>query len=387
MPLLKVLIAHNRYREPGGEDAAVERDRALLASLGHEVATWYRDNDELARPAARALAGWRAAYSWPARHAFAARLAEDRPDLVHVHNLVPRLSPSILDACREAGVPTVMTLHNYRIACANGLLLRDGRVCELCLGGNPWHAVRHACYRGSRPASLAVARMIARARRTRTWQTRVDRFVALTQFAKAKLIEAGLPAERVRVRANFVDDPGAPDATKPRSGFLFAGRLSVEKGIATLIEAGLRAAIALDVAGDGPQAGVVFAAASERIRPLGRLNATEVAAAMGRACALVVPSLYYEGFPLVVAEAYAAGLPVIASRIGSLAELVEDGVTGLLARPGDADDLAERLRFAEANPAVMARMGMAARARYERLYAPAPCADRLLAIYAEAIGT
>ena len=379
---MKILIAHNAYREPGGEDAAVLRDRDLLLARGHAVDLWLRSNERLDGALERAMAGWRVAFDAGARDAFAARIALDRPAIVHVHNLVPRLSPAILDAARAARVPVVMTLHNYRVACANGMLLRDGRVCELCLGGNPWHAVRHACYRDSRLASLAVARMIARARRERTWHTKVDRFIALSDFAKAKLIEAGLPEDRIAVRGNFVADPGPPDAAAPRAGFLFVGRLSPEKGIATLIAAAGRAGVALSIAGDGPLAGTLGGA----VRRLGRLEPAAVARAMAGALALVVPSLGYEAFPLVVAEAYAAGLPVIASRLGALAELVEDGVTGLHAAPGDADELAARLRWAEGNRDAMARMGRAARARYEATMAPGPAGDRLLAVYDQAMG-
>jgi glycosyltransferase involved in cell wall biosynthesis len=377
---LRVLIAHNTYRLAGGEDAAVERDRAMLEALGHTVEVWRPSNDAIDGPAARALAGWRAAYSRPARAALAARLAESRADIVHVHNLLPLLTPSILDAAREARAAVVMTLHNYRVACANGLLLRDGKVCELCLGGRPWHAVRHACYRDSRLASLAVARMIARARAERTWHTKVDRFIALTDFARAKVIEAGLPGTRIAVRGSVVDDPGPPGAG-PREGFLFVGRLGPEKGIDTLLDAAGRAGVALDIAGDGPLAASVRAAG--HVRWLGQLDPTAVRAAMRRARALVVPSVCYEAFPLVIAEAYACGLPVIASRLGSLAELVEDGVTGLLAAPGDAADLAGVLGRADA--ATMAAMSRAARHRYERAMTPAIGAERLLAIYAEAI--
>lgn len=379
---LRVLIAHNAYRQPGGEDAAVARDRAMLEARGHRVETWCPSNETIDGPVARALAGWRAAYSRPARAALAARLAAWPADIVHVHNLLPLLTPSILDAARDAGAAVVMTLHNYRVACANGLFLRDGRVCELCLAGHPWHAVRHACYRDSHLASLAVARMIARARAAGTWRAGVDRFIALTGFARAKAIQAGLPEDRVAISGNVVEDPGVP-AERPREGLLFVGRLSVEKGIEVLLEAAARAGVAIDIAGDGPLAGSVRG--HGQARWLGRLDAAGVHAAMGRTRALVVPSIYYEGFPMVIAEAYARGLPVIASRLGSLAELVEDGVTGLHAAPGHAADLAATL--ARAGTLDLATMGRAARRRYEASMTPEHGARRLLAVYDEALAT
>ncbi len=380
---MKILVVHNAYREPGGEDAVVAREVALLGAHGHAVATWIADNSAIEGPIPAALAGLRAAYSRPARDALAARLAADRPDLVHAHNLFPRLSPSIYDAARAARVPVVQTLHNYRLVCPAATLLRDGRPCELCVTGSAYQAVRYACYRGSRLGSFAVARMVERHRRAGTWTTKVDRFIALTAFARGRLVAGGLPADRVTVSGNFVADPGPAPAGTKREGLLFVGRLSEEKGIRPLLAAAALAGVGLRLAGDGPLAALVRAAPG--ITALGRLGPAAVRAEMARATALVLPSLWYEAFPLVLVEAFAAGLPVIASGLGSLAELVEDGVTGRHVAPGSAAALAQALRWAVDNPTVLAAMGAGARETFLAKHTPDAAYARLAAIYDEVL--
>ncbi|MFQ5785440.1 MAG: glycosyltransferase [Alphaproteobacteria bacterium] len=381
---MKVLIAHNTYQQIGGEDAVVAAEHALLEAHGHAVETFGASNHAIDGPWSQLCTAFRAPYSPAARDALARRLASGRPDIVHVHNFFPLLTPSIYDACRAAGVPVVQTLHNYRLICPVATLRRNGAVCERCVTGSAYHAVLHGCYRGSRPGTLAVARMVERHRARGTWRERVDRYIALTGFARNKFVEGGLPAERIAVKPNFVAGEPPEEMPAARGGALFVGRLSPEKGIATLLAAWRGLDIPLRIAGDGPLDAAVRAAASPAITPLGRIDARAVAHEMRRAGFLVVPSEWYEGFPMVIVEAYARGLPVIAARLGSLAEIVEDGVTGLHAAPGDPADLAARVRWAAANPEALARMGAAARARYEARYTPEANYAMLAAIYAEA---
>ncbi len=383
---MKVLFAHNAYRQPGGEDAVVAAERALLAEHGHTVSLHAASNDGIAGLPARIEAAIRAPHSTTACDALARRLADERPDVVHVHNFFPLLTPSLYDACRAAGVAVVQTLHNYRLICPAATLTRAGKPCELCVRGSAYQSVLYRCYRGSRLGTFAVARMVERHRKRGTWHDRVDRFIALTRFAKRKFVEGRIPAAKIAVKPNFFVErhgDGAPPAQ--RKGALFVGRLSAEKGLGTLIEAWRGIDLPLRIAGDGPLLDTLRATAPPSVSVLGPLGSAEVAAEMRRAAFLVLPSQCYEGFPMVVAEAFSRGLPVIASRLGSLAEIVEDGVTGLHFTAGDGADLAATARRAATDADAIARMGAAARARYEERYTAEANYPMLLAIYEQAI--
>jgi len=385
---MKILVVHNAYQQRGGEDAVVESEVALLRAAGHEVREYRRHNNELddmgtARAAADTL--------WSRRTAsdLGALLAAWRADVLHVHNTFPLISPSLYWAAASARVPVVQTLHNFRLLCPQAMLLREGRVCRDCVGRVPLPAVRHGCYRGSRAETAVLASMLVLHRGLGTWQRKVQRYVALNEFCRDEFVLGGLPAERIAVKPNFVESPptagGASGAAVTvRSGLLFVGRLAPEKGVTLLAEAasGLPAGT-VAVAGSGPLADQVRQAPG--LQPLGGLAPTAVADAMARSLALVMPSLWFENFPRTLVEAYAAGLPVIASRLGAMAELVQDGVTGLLAEPGDARDWAFKMRWALDHPAEMGRMGAAARARYEALYTPQRNLAQLLDIYEQAV--
>lgn len=380
---MRILIAHNTYTERGGEDAVVANEGALLAAHGHAVDLMTVCNADLPGRGDQLVALWRAPYSKYGRRRMADSIAAFRPDIVHVHNFFFRLTPAIYDACAEAGVPVVQTLHNFRLFCAGATLFRAGRVCEACLGRSPWRGAWHRCWRDSRLGTLAVARMIDVQRRRNTWNTKVDRFVALTAFAREKFIAAGLPADRIFVKPNFVADPGPldPGAEDPRAGALFVGRLSAEKGITTLLSAWANIELPLSIVGDGPLRRLVEASVGPNIIYRGRLAAEGVREAMRRARFLVMPSEWYEGFPMVIAEAFANDLPVVTSRLGAMAELIEDGTTGLLVRPGDAADLAARVRWAAAHTDVMRQIGRRARQVYEVKYSPDANYRQLVAVY------
>ncbi|MCC7258115.1 MAG: glycosyltransferase family 4 protein [Gammaproteobacteria bacterium] len=385
---LRVLVVHNHYQHRGGEDAVVESEVDLLQRHGHEVRLYSRHNDELA-----GIAAPRAALQaiWSSRTMTDLRrlLGELPADVVHVHNVVPLVSPSVFWAARHAGVPVVQTLHNFRIACPQAMFLRDGRVCEDCLGRVPWRAVAHGCYRHSTAQSAVLALMLAAHRVAGTWDRKVSRYIALNDFCRRKFIEAGLPPARIVVKPNFVDIAKGQDLaaggaeSAPRRG-LFVGRLSPEKGVTLMLDA-LRCVpgVTLDVAGDGP--GLAQVQSHESAHALGALSQDDVLHRMRAAAYLVLPSLWYENFPRTLVEAFACGLPVIASRLGALAELVDDGRTGLLFEPGNSRDLSEKIAWAEANPAAMRRMGDAARAEYVARYTPERNYELLMSIYEEAM--
>ncbi|MFZ5576454.1 MAG: glycosyltransferase family 4 protein [Pseudomonadota bacterium] len=381
MTASRVLVVHNAYQHRGGEDTVVEAEIALLRIHGHEVETYFRSNDDVRGMSAPALARQTV---WSSRTVseLEALLQRFRPSVIHVHNTFPLVSPSLYWAAARAGIPVVQTLHNFRLLCLNALFLREGKVCEDCMGRLPWRGVARACYRGSRAASAALASMLTLHRVLGTYQSKVARYIALNEFCRAKFIEGGLPAGRVVVKPNFVDFP-APEPG-PRAGLLFVGRLSAEKGIATLAAAmATLTGASLRVAGDGPEATLLDGVPG--VLRLGSLPGDAVRAEMARATALVVPSIWYENFPRTIVEAFACGLPVIASRLGALADIVTDGETGLLFEPGDPRDLAAKLAWAQANPERMAEMGRRARAQYEAEFSVEVNYRRLIAIYAEAV--
>ena len=228
---MRVLAVHNHYQLPGGEDAVFAAETRALEDAGHEVERFTIDNHSIDGSVAAIKAAGSAIYNLRTRRSVAERIAAFRPDVMHVHNLFPLLSPSIFDASKEAGIASVWTLHNYRLTCANGLLFRDNLPCDSCVGNSPLPGVIHRCYRGSLGASAAAAASIGAHRLRGTWSSKVDRFIALTSFAKAKFVEAGLPAANIAIKANSVPDPGVGKPFSDRSGFIYVGRLSIEKGV------------------------------------------------------------------------------------------------------------------------------------------------------------
>jgi glycosyltransferase involved in cell wall biosynthesis len=372
----------------------VQAEKALLEANDHQVALVEISNDQIASVLDKANAAVRAIYSPASKQQVSAEIAHFRPDVVHVHNFFPLLSPSVYDACRDAGVPVVQTVHNYRLGCLNAILLRNGKVCEDCLGKRmPWPGIVHGCYRGSRAQSAATAAMLAVHWLRGTWQERVDAYIVLTNFQKEKMVQAGLPREKIYVKPNYISEPEQCGESKIFGDYaLFVGRLSPEKSITTLIEAykhnDLR--IPLKIVGDGPlheslQADVQAAGLESAIKFLGRQDKSAVLSLMHNARFLVFPSIWYETFGLTMVEAFACGLPVLASRLGSMAEIVEDGVTGLHFEAGNSAHLADKMQWANEHPEEMICMGKNARRAYEAHYTPEMNYQQLTAIYQQVI--
>jgi glycosyltransferase involved in cell wall biosynthesis len=378
---LRVLVVHNAYQHRGGEDSVVDAEIALLQSRGHAVETYFRSNDEVAKLSSLALAR-HTLWSPRTPDDLSELVARFKPDVIHAHNTFPLISPSLYWAAARARIPVVQTLHNFRLMCLNALFLREDKVCEDCMGQVPWRGVVRACYRGSRVASAALAGMVTLHRGLGTWQNKVTRYIALNEFCRGKFIEGGLPAERIAVKPNFADFE-APVAVD-RAGFLFVGRLSAEKGINVLVGAAKEIRTSrIRVAGDGPESACLSHV--EGIVALGVVSGDLVRSEMSRATALLLPSICYENFPRTLVEAFACGLPVIASRIGALAELVTEGVTGLTFEPGNSQDLAEKMRWAQSHPEEMAQMGRHARALYEAEFSAERNYQQLMAIYQDAV--
>ncbi len=311
---------------------------------------------------------------------------QSKAEIVHIHNFFPLLTPAVHAESAKRGLAVVQTLHNYRLLCANGLFLREGSVCEKCLNGSKVWGVVHRCYRNSLPGSIAVARMYLRADRNRTWNSHVHRFIALTNFAKEKFVLGGLPSDKIAVKPNFVSMASKRPSQRARRGALFVGRLSPEKGVETLLRAFDRLKeIPLTVVGSGPGMERLKSLAPQGVVFAGQLSPEQVREEMMRAQCLVVPSICFEGFPMTAIEAFAAGLPVVASRIGSLHEIVVEDVSGAHFTPGDAEDLAGVLSRLFAEPARLEELGAGARAYYEANYTPDRNLRQLEAIYTDAL--
>jgi glycosyltransferase involved in cell wall biosynthesis len=385
---MKIVIVHNTYQQPGGEDVAVEAESNLLERRGHTVIRYSRSNDEMAMMSAprRLLMVKDMIHSEKSKREMLDLLRDERPDLVHVHNTFMMVSPSVFEACREAGIPVVQTLHNYRLLCPGWSLCREGKVCEECIESGLWRGVWHGCYRDSRLMTAAVALMLQVHRVRGTWSHDVGGYVALTNFARDKFIEGGLPASRIGVKPNFLEsDPGKRCSS---GGFaLFVGRLSAEKGAEVLLQAWqkLKGTIPLVIMGDGPLREPLESEAAARnlsnITFAGWRSRGEILSAMKSASLLITPSLWYEGFPMTVVEAFACGIPVICSRLGGLREIVEDGSTGLHFSPGDAEDLAGKLDLLWTQPARLAEMGRAAREEYKGNYTAERNYELMMQIY------
>jgi glycosyltransferase involved in cell wall biosynthesis len=388
LPKLKVLLCHNFYQQPGGEDQSFAAEASLLETHGHQVLRFTRHNDAIARMRRFEVAR-RTLWNPETFHELRELIRRERPEVMHCTNTFPLISPAAYYAARAEGVPIVQSLRNYRLFCVNAYFLRNGRVCEDCLGkGVPWPGVLHGCYRSSRIASAVVAGMLSLHRGLRTWARMVDRYFALTEFSRRKFIEGGLPARQVAVKPNFIHpDPGPGSGQGGYAAFI--GRLSPEKGIKTLLSAWTQLAgrLPLKIIGDGPLADNVRAVAEKTagIDWLGRRQPREVLELLGKAACLVMPSIWYEALPRTIIEAYAKGTPVVASRLGAMAELVHDGRTGLLFEPGNPVDLALKIHALLDDPERIIAMRRLSRREYEEKYTVETNYRMLMRIYEEAV--
>lgn len=382
---MRILLAHTYYQQPGGEGLCFEAEATLLEQHGHAVHRFTTHNDALDE-----MSTWKQAqvtlWNQQVSRDIAHRVRSLDADVVHVHNTFPLLSPAVYYAARRAGAAVVQTLHNYRLQCVNGLFFRDGRPCEDCLGRVPWPGVWHACYHDSTLDSAGVAAMLTLHRLLGTWTHQVDRYVALTPFARDKFTQGGLPVDRLAVKPNFLaPDPGPG---QERQGYaLYVGRLSTEKGLDVLLQAWDRLGESLKIIGKGPLAPSVRAAAERnaQLDVLGFQPQVTVLSAMQQAEVLVFPSRWYEGQPRTIIEAFATGTPVIASDLGAMQSLVDHQKTGLLFQPGDPDDLAAKVRWLWNHPDERREMGQAARAEYEAKYTAERNYDMLMQIYEDAL--
>lgn len=394
----RILIVHNAYKIPGGEDSVVANELQLLRDAGHEVTLYQKNNAEMDSYSLfqKLLLPFRSIYSRKTYREVRALIREHRIDLVHVHNTLLVISPSVYDAARSLGVPVVQTIHNYRLLCPNALFLRDGQICQDCLSHGLRQSVKHACYRGSRSQTLIVSLMLAYHRRRGTYR-RLS-YICLTDFNKDMLLRLSLhgkpmlsPAQ-IYVKPNFTADPGVPvPYAKREPYFLFASRMDASKGIFVLLRAWehyeQKAAHPkeLVLCSTGPEEEAVRSYiqthALSHVRMLGQLTHEDVITKMRYALAVCLPTQWYEGFPVTIAESFACGTPVIGSNIGNVGTLVTHGETGLTHAPADADALANI--FLQWNPSseTVQAMSESARKVYEDAYSPEKNLEMLTKIY------
>jgi glycosyltransferase involved in cell wall biosynthesis len=393
---MRVVLVHNRYRSaaPSGENRVVDIEGGALAAAGHEVIRFEKGSDEIEHwsRAKKASLPARVVWSRESRRGLTETLREHRPDVVHVHNTFPLLSSAVLYACRDAAVPVVATVHNYKLACVSGDFFRRGAVCHDCARGLPVPGVQHGCYRGSRVASAPVAVAIGAHRSA--WRSLVSAYVFISASQRDLLGGLGLAPDRVFVRHNLIPRRSGP-ALPREPAVVYAGRLDEAKGLPLLMAAwdrycqapgspGLR----LVIAGAGPLDREVTAWASARpsVDMVGYVDSGRCTELIARARAVLVPSAWEETFGLVAVEGMAVGTPPIAAGHGSFVELINPGVDGVLFRPGDPSELALAIADAEAHPEQYEAYGDQARKTYEQRFDPDQSLKDLLEIYDFAIG-
>lgn len=386
---MHILSIHNRYLQRGGEEESFELEAEILREKGHQV-DLYEDTNARLNKLSPIQTSSKTIWSQQAYDEVSLKLAATKYDIVHVHNFFPLISPSVYYAAKKAQVPVVQTLQNFRLLCPNALFLREGKVCEACLGKTiPYPGVIYGCYRNSRTSTAVTAAMLTVHRLLGTWNKKVDRYIALTNYDRSKFIEGGIPATQIAVKPNIIyPDPKVGDGS---GGYvLFAGRLSVEKGIDTLLEAWTKLAhkIPLKIVGDGPLAPMVKAAVAQnsQIEWLGYKPLTEVYEVMGKAKFLVYPSKWNETFSRVAVEAFAKGTPVLAAAgVTAMKELVDPGKTGLHFKIGDADDLVSKVKWLLDNPQQLEKMRYEARVEFENRFSAQTNYQQLIDIYQQAI--
>ena len=345
---MRILAIHNYYQQRGGEDQCFEDEVNVLASHGHEVKTFTVHNDSIQGSKLRVAV--ESIWNSESYSKVFAQVHEFRPDVVHVMNAFPLLSPSVFYAAKKAGTAIVHEVSNYRMFCPGTFLMRDGKHCESCIGKRfALPAIVHRCYRQSYVASLTLATSTYLHRMWKTWDRAVDLFICPSSAARDLLIRGGLPEQRLMVKPNALhSDPGAGNGSK--GGFVYVGRLSPEKGLRTLLEVWRMDPTlpSLKIIGTGPDEGLIQKASQSdsRIELLGKMPLDELLMVVGEAHALIMPSVWNETFGRTTVEAFAKGTPVIGSRIGGTAELIHEGRTGWLFEPGSAGNLHDKVKMA-----------------------------------------
>jgi len=383
---MKILIGHNYYQQRGGEDGFFRSEIAMLKDFGHEVFVYERHNNEIKSDILSKLSyASSLRFSKSSYKQMRSLIRSFKPDVAHFHNIFFVMTPAVLYACKDEGVPVIVSLHNFRYMCINGLFFRGGKPCEDCLHGSRVSGIIHRCYRGSLTFSILATDMINDHWRRHTWTNTVDHFVLETEFTKGKYVQAGISSAKITVLPNFIEKPSYNTQDKGEYA-LYVGRLSQEKGIDVLLKAWRNIkGLPLYIVGQGPMQKELERYIEDhgltQVKMLGYLENEDCRKVLARSRFLIVPSVCYENFPRVVVEAYACGVPVLASRLGTLEEIVEDGVTGALFSPNDPQDLADKAMNMIRDDNKYAGLSINARQVYDLKYTPARHYEGLIKIY------
>jgi len=390
---MKVLLVHNYYQSssPSGEDMVFKNEINLLKNNGVELITYTKHNDDIQNfnILEKSNLVFENIWSKGTYNELKSLVKTEKPDICHFHNIFYLISPSAYNACVDAGVPIVQTLHNFRFFCVNGLLMHDGKVCEKCVGKLPWRGVINGCYRDSIFYSAGIALMEGVHRLLKTWISKVDAYIALTEFGKQKFIECGLPEHKIFVKPHFSIDSPQP-LYDSDSYAVFIGRLSAEKGIHILLDTIRTLGIInnkfrFKIIGDGPLKvhlqSIINTQSIDNVEIIGRKSFNSYIDILSKSLFMILPSVSYEGFPMAIREAYACGKPVIASRLGAMAELIDDTKTGLLFEPGNSSDLAAKIKWMVENQNACVEMGKNARRVFEEKYTAEENYKTLMDIY------
>lgn len=381
---MRVVIVHNEYGKFSGEEAVVRGQANLLQSKGHKVSRFTRSSVEIPNMfLGNARAFFSGIYSFSSKKAMQCLLDEYHPDVVNVHNVFPLISPSILSACRESSVPVVMTVHNYRLVCANGLHLhkRTLEICERCCGGREYWCFLQNC-ECSYARSIGYFLRNYVARRFRLFLDNVSLYICLTEFHKRRLISEGFPEDRLHVIPNMYREYVNNNYGQLGEYVGFVGRISLEKGIGCLLEASRRlGTIPFKVAGELRNISEMATLSPRNLEFFGHISSKRISAFYQQSRLIILPSIWFEGFPMVLIEAMLHARPIVASRIGGLSEIVDDGVNGLLFEPGNLEELMEKIQYLWERPAMCREMGEAGRKKALREYSPEKYYERLMAVY------
>lgn len=391
---MKVLSVHNFYQSfsPSGEDMAYRNETDMLRSKGRNIIAYERYNDELTINMNRIKEASSVIWSRRSYREIKSLIKKEKPNIAHFHNIWYLISPSAYYACKDSNVPVIQTLHNFRCFCVNGLLMREGKVCTKCVGYIPWNGIMYGCFRSSKLLSMPIAISDMLHKVIGTWKDKIDTFIALSEFSKKIFIDCGLPREKIIIKPNFLRNPPKPKYVRDQSYAVYSGRLSVEKGVEVLLDAfnilkiSYNRQSSLKIVGAGPlRKQLEFKVMTDNIEFTGYKDINEYIDLLKGANFVIIPSLCYENFPMTLCEAFACGKPVIASRLGAMAELINDGKTGLLFIPGDPEDLALKINWMIDNIDAQMEMGKNARAEFEAKYSADKNFNMLVDLYEKTI--
>ena len=377
---MKILQVHNYYQLAGGEATVVAAEKKLLEENGHKVITYYRHNKEVSEYSTLQKLSLIKDTTWSksSYNEILRVLKKEKPTICHIHNFLPLISPSVYSACKDAGVPVVHTLHNYRLLCANGLFFRKGTVCEDCLGKSAYNAVTKKCYRNSAIQTYTVARMVEKNKANNTWSELVDAYLCLTEFAKSKFVAGGLPESKIQVKPNFVDI--SLNISEVKEDYLiYVGRLQENKGIRIFKAISEQLKIPIKIVGEGELNAELKN--TPNIELLGKQSYEKTMVLIQKARALILPSLWYEGMPMTILEAFASKTLVIASDLGAMQTMIQHNQNGLLFQPNSSQELEKCIDIAMSSESE--KMTVNAFSDYERYYSKEANYKELIRIYQE----